>query len=82
VLHSRASASFPIAAATSSRRAADAQPPGAPSGREIRLGEARERDDGRVWIQAPEGRDRVLVAEVAVHLVGEDHQAVLVADVE
>ena len=76
VLHRRPSASFAIAATTSSSRGErpTAHPAGAPAGREVRLRQAREGDDRRVGIEAADRRDRAVVAEIAVDLVGENRR--------
>ena len=63
-------------------RAAARHPARAPAGREVRLREARERDDRRIRIEVAVGLDGAVEAEVAVDLVGEDEQAVLVGEVQ
>ena len=64
------------------RRAAACHPARAPAGREVGLRQARERDDWRVRIELAVGVDRAVEAEVAVHLVGQDQQPVLIGEVE
>ena len=58
------------------RRAADAHPAGPPARREVGLRQTREGDDRRVGIQLADRIDGAVVSEIAVHLVGEDHQVV------
>ncbi len=65
-----------------SRRAADAHPAGAPAGRKVGLRETRERDDGGIGIEDSQWFDPAGVAEIAVDLVGENHQAVPIGQVE
>ena len=84
VLHSRPSASFLIPASRSSSRAvaADRHPAGAPSGREIRLRQRRERDDRRLGIERGEGADRTVELQVGVDLVGEQREVVLFGEID
>ena len=64
------------------RRAADHRPARAPSGREIRLRQARKGNDWRIGGEAADRRHRTIEPEVAVDLVRQDREAVLIREVD
>ena len=64
------------------RRRADDEPSRPPSRSEVRLRQARQRNDRRVAIERAEQRHGAIEAELAVHLVRENRQPVLFRDVE
>ena len=57
-------------------------PAGAPSGREIRLRQRRERDDRRLGIERSEGAHRTIEIQVGVDLVGEQREVVLFREID
>ena len=65
-----------------SRRSSDAHPARAPTRREVRLRQARERDDWRVRIEAADWRHASVVRQVSIHLVGDDGEPVPIGEVE
>ena len=58
---------------------ADGSPP---PGSQVGLRQARERDDRGVRIEQPERCDRTVETEIAVNLIGQDHEAVIVGELE
>ena len=84
-LQSRPSASFLTAASTASSRgvAPDDHPAGAPSRREIRLRQARERNDRRLGIERRRAAEPLpSKPELRVDLVGEDREVVLLGELD
>ena len=64
------------------RRSTHRHPSRAPPRREIRLRQARVGDDRRVLVEDGHRRHRSVVGQVSIDLVRQDHQAVLLGDVD
>jgi hypothetical protein len=64
------------------RRPAHRHPARAPSRREVGLRQARVGNDRRILIEEGHRRHRPVIGEVSIHFVRQDHQAVLLGDVD
>ncbi len=64
------------------RRCADGDPTRAPAGRKVRFRQTRERDDGGVALETADWRDRAVVTEIAVNLVGQHRETVPLGEVD